>query len=67
NDQIRQRSVTIGNDTVTYNTDREQLLTALLETELRETIRDYLSRTRRSFPIHYVFNMTNNEQSRRRP
>ncbi|CAF1671666.1 unnamed protein product [Adineta ricciae] len=29
NDQIRQRSVTIGNDTVTYNTDREQLLTAL--------------------------------------
>ncbi len=37
---------------------REQLLNNLLQIELSEVIQNYLSRTRRSFPVHYVFDMS---------
>ncbi|CAF5015188.1 unnamed protein product, partial [Rotaria socialis] len=34
---------------------REGMLNDLLRIELREAARDYLSRTRREYPLHYVF------------
>ena len=34
--------------------NREQMLLNLLNVELREATRDYLFRTRRSHPVHYV-------------
>ncbi len=43
------------------NNNREQLLNNLLQVELREVARDYLSRTRRSCPIYYVFDMSDIE------
>lgn len=36
---------------------RENILTSLLEMELRDVANDYLSRTRQSYPIHYVFRL----------
>ncbi|CAF5051703.1 unnamed protein product, partial [Rotaria magnacalcarata] len=33
----------------------------LLRIELREAARDYLSRTRREYPLHYVFDMSDIE------
>ncbi|CAF1529501.1 unnamed protein product [Adineta ricciae] len=63
NAQIFRRSVTIGNDTAMFNTDRERLLTALLQVELRQAARDYLSRTQRSYPIQYLFNMSDFDPS----
>lgn len=55
--------MTIGNDTIMFNTDRERLLTALLQVELRQVVRDYLSRTQRAFPIQYLFNMSDIDPS----
>jgi len=49
-----------NNATVTTN-HREQLLNNLLQVELREVARDYMSRTRRSCPIYYVFDMSDIE------
>jgi len=49
-----------NNATVTTN-NREQLLNNLLQVELREVARDYMSRTRRSCPIYYVFDMSDIE------
>ncbi|CAF1520632.1 unnamed protein product [Adineta ricciae] len=66
NAEILRRSVSIGNDTTMFNTDRERLLTALLQVELRQVARDYLSRTRRSFPIQYLFNMSDIDSTHRR-
>ncbi|CAF3341977.1 unnamed protein product [Rotaria socialis] len=43
------------------NDAREAVLNDLLRVELREVTRDYLSRTRRSYPLHYVFDMTDIE------
>ncbi|CAF1374454.1 unnamed protein product [Rotaria magnacalcarata] len=40
---------------------REGLLNYLLRIELREAARDYLSRTRREYPLHYVFDMSDIE------
>ncbi|CAF4570693.1 unnamed protein product, partial [Rotaria magnacalcarata] len=40
---------------------REGLLNDLLRIELREAARDYLSRTRREYPLHYVFDMSDIE------
>ena len=40
---------------------REQLLSNLLEFELRESVEDFLSRTRRSFPLYYVFRLPDTE------
>jgi len=37
---------------------REQLLNHLLQIELTEAAQNYLSRTRRPFPVHYVFDMS---------
>ena len=37
---------------------REEVLNNLFHVELRDVVRDYLSRTRRSYPLHYVFDMT---------
>lgn len=37
---------------------REQVLHNLLQIELREAIRGYLSRTRRTYPIRYVFDLS---------
>ncbi|CAF5218750.1 unnamed protein product, partial [Rotaria magnacalcarata] len=37
------------------------LLNDLLRIELREAARDYLSRTRREYPLHYVFDMSDIE------
>ena len=51
-------ATTTQNGTVNNNNNnREQILNNLLRVELREAARDYLNRTRRSYPIHYVFNM----------
>lgn len=36
---------------------REQLLTNLLEFELRDSALDFLYRTRRAYPIHFVFRL----------
>ena len=38
--------------------ERERLLTDLFRMELRDVARDYLTRTRRSYPIHYVYDMS---------
>ena len=46
-----------------FNTDRERLLTALLQVELRQVVRDYLSRTQRAFLIQYLFNMSDIDPS----
>ena len=46
---------------------REQILNSLLQVELSEAIRNYLTRTRRSFPIHYVFDMSDLESLFTRP
>ncbi|CAF1555039.1 unnamed protein product [Rotaria magnacalcarata] len=43
------------------NDAREEVLNDLLRVELREVARDYLSRSRRSYPLHYVFDMTDIE------
>ncbi|CAF4495771.1 unnamed protein product, partial [Rotaria magnacalcarata] len=43
------------------NGTREEVLNDLLRVELRDVARDYLSRTRRAYPIHYVFDMTDIE------
>ena len=40
---------------------REQILNSLLRVDLSEAMRHYLTRTRRSFPIHYVFDMSDLE------
>ncbi|CAF3548043.1 unnamed protein product [Rotaria socialis] len=40
---------------------REELLNDLLRIELRDAARDYLSRTRRQYPLHYVFDMSDIE------
>ena len=47
------------------NAHREQALNDLLEVELREAARDFLARTRRSFPVHYVFDASDVEPSPR--
>ncbi|CAF3104620.1 unnamed protein product [Rotaria sp. Silwood2] len=46
------------------NNTREQILNNLLRVELREAASDYLTRTRRSYPINQVFDMSdiNTEQ-----
>ncbi len=54
------RNGSTNNATVTTN-NREQLLYNLLQVELREVARDYMSRTRRSCPIYYVFDMSDIE------
>ncbi|CAF3576318.1 unnamed protein product [Rotaria socialis] len=40
---------------------REGLLNDLLRIKLCEAARDYLSRTRREYPLHYVFDMSDIE------
>ncbi|CAF4595218.1 unnamed protein product [Rotaria socialis] len=40
---------------------REGMLNDLLRIELRKAARDYLSRTRREYPLHYVFDMSDIE------
>ncbi|CAF1203584.1 unnamed protein product [Adineta steineri] len=37
---------------------REQILNTLLQLELSDATQDYLSRTRRGNPIHFVFDMS---------
>ncbi len=49
------------NNPTVNNNNREQLLYSLLQVELREVTRDYLSRIRRSCPIYYVFDMSDIE------
>jgi len=44
--------------TIHHHPNREQILNNLLRVELGQVIRDYLSRTRRSFPIHYIYDMS---------
>ncbi|CAF1246145.1 unnamed protein product [Rotaria sp. Silwood1] len=57
----QQGSTNVGtvnnNNNNNNNNNREQILTSLLEVELREAASDYLTRTRRSYPIHYVFDI----------
>ncbi|CAF3826241.1 unnamed protein product [Rotaria sp. Silwood1] len=61
----QQGSTNVGtvnnNNNNNNNNNREQILTSLLEVELREAASDYLTRTRRSYPIHYVFDMSDVE------
>ena len=47
-----------NNNEIVTAADREQLLYNTLRVELREATREYLSRTRRSYPIHYVMDMS---------
>ncbi|CAF4773494.1 unnamed protein product, partial [Rotaria sp. Silwood2] len=58
---VAQNSTT-NNGTVNNNSNhREEILNNLLRVELREAASDYLTRTRRSYPIHYVFDMSDIE------
>ena len=50
-----------NNNNNSNTNNREQLLGNLLQTELREAAQGYLSRTRRMYPIHYVFDMSDIE------
>ncbi|CAF3289385.1 unnamed protein product, partial [Rotaria sp. Silwood2] len=53
---------TTNNGTVNNNSNhREEILNNLLRVELREAASDYLTRARRSYPIHYVFDMSDIE------
>ncbi|CAF4237847.1 unnamed protein product [Rotaria sp. Silwood2] len=59
------RSTNRATNTNSNNNNREELLQNLLRVELRDSARDYLTRTRRSYPLHYVFDMSDidtNEQ-----
>jgi hypothetical protein len=47
-----------NNNEIAIAADREQLLYNTLRVELREATREYLSRTQRSYPIHYVMDMS---------
>ncbi|CAF3282951.1 unnamed protein product [Rotaria sp. Silwood2] len=52
-------------NTNSNNNNREQLLENLLRVELRGAAHDYLTRTRRAYPLNYVFDMSDidtNEQ-----
>ena len=51
----------MNNNNNNDNNNREQLLNNLLQVDLREGARGYLTRTRRTYPIHYVFNMSDIE------
>ena len=44
-----------------HNRHREQTLSELLEMELQEATQNFLTRTRRSYPIHYVFDLSSME------
>ncbi|CAF3907828.1 unnamed protein product [Rotaria magnacalcarata] len=57
---LRQNTNNNQNHRPTTDT-REEVLNDLLRIELRDVARDYLTRTRRSYPIHYVFDMTDIE------
>ncbi|CAF1398138.1 unnamed protein product [Rotaria sordida] len=46
------------NNNNNQNNNREQILNNLLRVELREAASHYLTRTRRSYPIHYIFDMS---------
>ncbi|CAF2078468.1 unnamed protein product [Rotaria magnacalcarata] len=61
--QSRQTAVPTQNHANHHQTInvREGLLNDLLRIELREAARDYLSRTRREYPLHYVFDMSDTE------
>ncbi|CAF1268741.1 unnamed protein product [Rotaria magnacalcarata] len=62
--QSRQATVPTQNRTNNHQqavNAREELLNDLLRIELREAARDYLSRTRRQYPLHYVFDMSDIE------
>ena len=61
---IPNQNGSIRHETANNNSHREQILNNLLQVELREAARNYLSRTRRAYPIQYVFNMSdiNSEQ-----
>ncbi|CAF2065656.1 unnamed protein product [Rotaria magnacalcarata] len=62
--QSRQATVPTQNRTNNHQQTvnvREELLNDLLRIELREAARDYLSRTRREYPLHYVFDMSDIE------
>ncbi|CAF3504508.1 unnamed protein product [Rotaria sp. Silwood2] len=53
---------TTNNGTANNNSNhREEILNNLLRVELREAASDYLTRTRRSYPIHCVFDMSDIE------
>ncbi|CAF1366059.1 unnamed protein product [Rotaria sordida] len=53
-----------SNNNNNNNNNREQILNNLFRVELREAASHYLTRTRRSYPIHYVFDISdiNTEQ-----
>jgi hypothetical protein len=57
-----QETMPVNNDPINNEiasvADRERLLYNALRVELREATRDYLCRTRRPYPIHYVMDMS---------
>ncbi|CAF4973729.1 unnamed protein product [Rotaria sp. Silwood1] len=58
-------STNAATNTNSNNNNREQLLENLLRVELRGAANDYLTRTRRPYPLNYVFDMSDidtNEQ-----
>ncbi|CAF2184309.1 unnamed protein product [Rotaria magnacalcarata] len=50
-----------NNNSNSSDNNREQLLNNLLRLELRDVTQDYICRTRRSYPVHYVFDMSDIE------
>ncbi|CAF2806152.1 unnamed protein product [Rotaria sp. Silwood2] len=61
-DPQRQRGASTNNNN-NNNNNRELLLENLLRVELREAATGYLIRTRRSFPLNYVFDMSDIDTS----
>ncbi|CAF1502790.1 unnamed protein product [Adineta steineri] len=62
---IANQNGSIRHETVNNNDNdiREQILNTLLQLELGEATRDYLSRTRQGNQIHYVFDMSRIDSS----
>ncbi|CAF3779949.1 unnamed protein product [Rotaria sp. Silwood1] len=52
------RSNNGATNTNSNQNNREQILDNLFRVELRDAASNYLTRTRRSFPLHYVFDMS---------
>ncbi|CAF2898988.1 unnamed protein product [Rotaria sp. Silwood2] len=56
--RLQQSSSTNNGNNDHTNNNREVVLNDLLRLELREAAVDYLRRTHRTYPIHYVFDMS---------
>lgn len=64
---VRSTSQPTMNNSQTHPDRRERILNSLLQVELSEAVRHYFTQTRRSFPIRYVFDMTDLESLFTRP